>query len=93
MGTLKELMDQLSPESCQRVRKMADEMLMNQQEIVSPFDPADYLTDEQHRQAYLEAARAEGDPALLAEAGKDVERSRANTSASAPGAQSAETDE
>ncbi|WP_409421696.1 hypothetical protein ABHF91_01275 [Pseudaeromonas sp. ZJS20] len=91
MGTLKELMDQLSPESHQRVRKMADEMLMKA--TFRTFDPANYLQDEEHRQAYLEAAREEGDPTLLAKAHQNVERSRANTSASAPGDQGAETDE
>jgi hypothetical protein len=84
MGTLKELMDQLSPQSRQRVKLMADEMLKNQKADFSPFDPADYLTDEPQRQAYLAAALEDGDPALYAAALDDVERSRNASASSSP---------
>ena len=43
----------------------------------TPWDAADYLTTEQDRNAYLDAARAEHDPQLLAAAQEDVARATA----------------
>ena len=48
-----------------------------------PWDPADYLEDEDDVVAYLEAAFEDGDPRVIAEALGDVARSRGMTAVAA----------
>jgi len=42
----------------------------------TPFDPADYLNNEDDIAAYLDAAMENGDPALIAAALGDIARAR-----------------
>lgn len=47
--------------------------------VTTPWDPADHLKSEEDLAAYLEAALAEGDPALVAAALGDSARAKGMT--------------
>ena len=47
--------------------------------VTIPWDPAEHLTTEEDRAAYLEAALEEGDPALVAAALGDIARAKGMT--------------
>ena len=47
--------------------------------VTIPWDPAEHLTTEEDRAAYLEAALEEGDPTLVAAALGDIARAKGMT--------------